>query len=92
MKDISGQRFGRLVAEKFLFYDDKFRDHWMFRCDCGNKKEMAAANVKWGQIRSCGCLAKEIKMQRAQNITGRKFGRLTAVQPTDQRDSSGSVV
>lgn len=92
MKDISGQRFGRLVAEKFLYYDEKFRDHWLFQCDCGNKKEMAAANVKWGQIRSCGCLAKEIKMQRAQDITGQRFGRLTAVQPTDQRDSSGSVV
>lgn len=93
MKDISGQRFGRLVAEKFLFYDDKFRDHWMFRCDCGNEKEMAAANVKWGRVRSCGCLAKEhAKMLWTQDITGIRFGRLTAVQPTDLRDASGSIV
>lgn len=93
MKDISGQRFGRLVAEKFLFYDEKFRDHWLFQCDCGNEKEMAAANVKWGRVRSCGCLAKEhTKMLRTQDITGVKFGRLTAVQPTDRRDASGSIV
>lgn len=93
MKDISGQRFGRLVAEKFLYYDEKFRDHWLFQCDCGNKKEMAAANVKWGRVSSCGCLAKEhAKMLWTQDITGIRFGRLTAVQPTDLRDASGSIV
>lgn len=93
MKDISGQRFGRLVAEKFLYYDEKYRDHWLFHCDCGRVKEMAAANVKWGRVRSCGCMAKEhAKSLKTEDIQGKKFGQLTAVRPTDQRDGSGSIV
>lgn len=93
MKDITGCRYGRLVADKFLYYDEKHRDHWLFRCDCGTEKEMAAANVKWGNVRSCGCMAKEhMKSLRIKNISGQQFGRLTAIQPTEQRDSSGSIV
>ena len=70
IQDIAGKRYGRLVAEEFKHYDEKHRDCWGFRCDCGNKKIIAAANVKWGGVRSCGCLAAEhLADMSKKNIT-----------------------
>ena len=92
-QDITGKRFGRLVAIKFEYYDDKYRDCWLFLCDCGNEKILPAANVKWGGVRSCGCLALEhIQSLNRRDITGEKYGRLTAICPTEQRDMAGSIV
>lgn len=49
--------------------------------------------VKHGGTRSCGCKAMEhITDLRKQDITGERFGRLTAVRPTEQRDNNGSVI
>jgi len=54
---------------------------------------MPAANVKWNRVRSCGCLYKEhIASLRRQDIAGQRFGRLTAIRPTEDRDAAGSVV
>lgn len=92
-QDITGNRYGRLVAIEFKHYNDKHHDCWLFRCDCGNEKIMPAANVKWGRVRSCGCLVTEhISSLHRQDISGRKCGRLTAIYPTDKRDASGSVI
>lgn len=91
--DITDKRFGNLVAKEFLYYDEKYRDCWRFECDCGNVKVMPAANVKWGRVQSCGCLQLEyIKNLNKQNIKDKQFGRLTAVKPTNKRDSSGSII
>ena len=67
---------------------------WPFwQCDCGNTKEIPATQVKHGGTRSCGCKAMEhITDLRKQDITGERFGRLTAVRPTEQRDNNGSVI
>lgn len=93
MKDLTGQRFGKLEAVEFRYYNENHRDCWLFRCDCGNEKIMPAASVKWGNVRSCGCLAAEHARQiHTQDISGRQFGRLTAVRPTDERDKAGSIV
>ena len=92
-QDITGKRFGRLVAVEFKHYDDDYQDCWHFICDCGNEKIMPAARVKWGRVRSCGCLATEhITSLNRQNIEGKKYGRLTAIRPTEERDVSGSVI
>lgn len=93
MKDITGQRFGRLVAVEFDHWNERKLDCWLFRCDCGNEKVMPAAYAKWNGVKSCGCLSREHagKLNR-QDITGQRFGRLTAVRPTEDRDVTGSVL
>ena len=57
--DISGQRFGRLVAVAFSHRDDRRRSHWKFRCDCGTEVVSDSNNVKRGAAASCGCLKAE---------------------------------
>ena len=91
--NITGNRFGRLVATGFKHFNDKKQDCWLFKCDCGNEKIMPSAHVKWGRVRSCGCLAKEhIESLKKKDITGEKYGRLIAICPTTRRDATGSVI
>lgn len=54
--DITGQRFGRLVA---LRKTDERQDKkiiWEFLCDCGNTTKALAKSAKCGNTKSCGCL------------------------------------
>lgn len=61
--DITGQRFGRLVAIRPITgeYVDGKRIKWVFKCDCGCYIERAASYIKLGRALSCGCLAKEVQ-------------------------------
>lgn len=65
IKDISGQKFGRLTAIKQVPIPKhvvcRNNPYWLFRCDCGTEKIIKRANVIYsfhGVIRSCGCLKK----------------------------------
>lgn len=60
--DISGNRYGRLVARA------KRGRKWLFVCDCGREKEIFATNVKRGLTRSCGCLNRELTAIRNTEI------------------------
>jgi len=91
--DIAGQRFGKLVAVSLDHVDEKYKPHWLFQCDCGNQKVLSVNSVKWGGVRSCGCLAeKHIAELNRQDITDERFDRLVALRPTAERDASGSVI
>lgn len=91
--DIAGQRFGRLIAQEYLFDDHRNQACWLFRCDCGNEKVLPITAVKNNRVRSCGCLRVEkTRMIHQSDISGQTFGRLTAIRPTDERDATGSVV
>lgn len=59
MKDLTGKRYGRLVALEFLYKTENREYYWLFQCDCGNKKKINKASVVKGATKSCGCLAKE---------------------------------
>lgn len=58
-EDITGQRFGRLVALNFSHKDKRRKTYWDFQCDCGTIKTLRKDSVKCGNIQSCGCLKKE---------------------------------
>ena len=91
--DITGMRWNRLTAVEYSHTDDRRRACWLFRCDCGQEKVIPAVDVKRGNTQSCGCLARENSSKRSKkDITGERFGRLTAVKPTDERDVSSSVI
>lgn len=58
IKDISGQRFGRLVA--IARVDGCKTTTWKFACDCGMIKNMQVGNVRNGGTASCGCYNIEV--------------------------------
>lgn len=57
-KDISGQRFGRLVAVRYLRTDSS-KQFWLVRCDCGVETTAQARQMIRGYKKSCGCMLKE---------------------------------
>lgn len=62
--DITGQRFGRLVAISRAGAIDGTA-LWLCKCDCGNEKKIRLTNLKQG-TKSCGCLNVEIAPERGK--------------------------
>lgn len=63
---------------------------WDCKCSCGNLCEVPGTVLVTGKKTHCGC--KTDKAYYSINITGRKFGYLTALYATDKRSNNGSVI
>jgi hypothetical protein len=50
-QDLTGKRFGRLVATKYLG-----NSRWECQCDCGKTTSVGIGDLKNSHTRSCGCL------------------------------------
>ncbi len=84
-RDLAGQQFGRLTA---LYRLDERRGScylWHCRCDCGNEVDVSVNSLTTGNTTSCGCAKREALAKKALDITGQKFGRLTAIRPLPKR-------
>src|SRR5262252_8515840 len=57
--NITGQRFGRLVAVERVENNRHNHAVWRWRCDCGNETVLPTGAVRTGNTRSCGCLRRE---------------------------------
>ena len=55
VKDITGQRFGRLVAVRCVGRTNNGNAKWLCQCDCGNTVIARAAGLKHRCYVSCGC-------------------------------------
>lgn len=76
-KDLSGQRFGRLVAlEPTGERSAKGTTVWRCRCDCGKETLAEVTQLLHGAKRSCGCLRARTVMENMQFIGGMSVTRL----------------
>lgn len=53
--DLTGQRFGKLVAIKHIGYNNKHLTLWLCQCDCGNTTKVTTSDLRSGHSKSCGC-------------------------------------
>ncbi|MCD7804669.1 MAG: transcriptional regulator [Oscillospiraceae bacterium] len=85
-----GDRFGRLT----VLCDSGERKNgyivWKCRCDCGNEILVDKRTLERGTVLDCGCTAKVNPRQK--DITGKRFGKLTALYCTDARSAYGDTV
>lgn len=58
VKDITGQRFGRLTVIRFVEVKDR-QAFFECVCDCGNHTIVSGHSLRRGHTKSCGCLWKE---------------------------------
>jgi len=83
--DITGQRFGRLVA---IRPTGKSYSHiiWQCQCDCGNTSFVTGVSLrrKRRPVKSCGCLVKDkvslSNQRRAKDLVGKRFSRLVVIE------------
>lgn len=82
MKDLSGNRYGKLLAVKPNGEKNRRKSYiWECDCDCGNKKFIAAEHLTTGSVKSCGCLKPG---NPAADLTGKKYGRLTVISRAEK--------
>lgn len=55
VKDMSGQRFGRLVVRSFAGIGEDHTALWNCVCDCGNETVVRGYSLRRGHTQSCGC-------------------------------------
>lgn len=88
-----GDRVGKLtlLKEKKEKVGDYYRKYFYCHCDCGNDKWIRSDSLASGKIYSCGCYNKEKNFYKSIDITGKRYGRLVVLEPTNKR-RDGSIV
>lgn len=91
-KDLTGQRFGKLVAVRQSRKCEKTRQwYWECNCDCGNVVEVIVNSLTGGNTKTCGCSKKDRGLQLRDNLVGQRFGRWLVVSFAKVAPSSGSA-
>jgi hypothetical protein len=90
-RDYTGIKFGKLTAICFSRSVHSKR-LWIFECECGTRVERSINAVysieRMGSTPMCPCCKKRLMAEVTRNkhdFTGERFGKLTAVEPTDRR-------
>lgn len=66
-KDLTGQRFGRLVAIKPTGKKSHTNVIWLCQCDCGKQVEVSTSNLG-KHTYSCGCWLRDHGIERGEDI------------------------
>jgi hypothetical protein len=91
LKNITGQRFNRLVVIKISHRTSSQKVMWECICDCGNTTYANGSSLKRNLIKSCGCLHKEVARARFfKDITGKIYGRLTVIKEVREKKYVGT--
>ena len=88
-EDLRGRTFGKLTVLDRA-ENKGGRTAWKCRCNCGKLINATSFELKNGRKTDCGCGKRE--SHRRLDITGRRFGKLTAICPTDRKNAQGSVI
>ena len=75
LKDLTGQKFGRLTVIERAENDKNGRARWKCICDCGNEIIVASYNLIKTITRSCGCLSKDFPAHFVHGMHGTKIYR-----------------
>ena len=78
IKNIAGQRFGKLIAIHENGRNKHGHARWLCKCDCGNEVSVLGIHLRSGKTKSCGCIKYNSKYNNSEFVN-KKFGRLTPI-------------
>ncbi len=68
-KNLTGQRFGRLVVIEQLAERTRSKKvQWRCRCDCGKEIITITHSLMSGETKSCGCYVKDLQRERLSKM------------------------
>lgn len=83
--DLTGQRFGKLQAQRVTAKGSRGENLWECLCDCGRTHTVGTGQLRAGNAISCGCISGRRKRpqlrppkQAAPVVGGRAIDRLSA--------------
>lgn len=65
VKDLTGEQFGRLTVLKRVGTAKNGNAAWECQCTCGQIVKVDGYRLRSGQVRSCGCLRREVARKHA---------------------------
>lgn len=84
VKDLTGQKFGRLTVLKRDLERTGGAAYWICQCECGNIKSIRGTNLTTQNkpTRSCGCLNKDFQKTRIDLTSqiGKQYGKLKVIE------------
>lgn len=85
-----GYHFGKLTVTSDTGKRKNGYIIWNCVCDCGGSIELDVRTIQRRTVRDCGC---ETKVKPGQkDITGLRFGKLTALYPASGRGCDGDLI
>lgn len=89
--DLTGQKFGELTVLQRSEKRGRAGVQWLCRCSCGAEYEVSGTLLMTGRRTRCGSKVHE-KKRIYTDVTGKQFGRLTALYPLNSHDKKGSIL
>ena len=84
IRDLTGQRFGRLVVLEKTSQRKNKKVVWKCKCDCGNITYVVGGSLVGNKTKSCGCLNKEKASIQGKksliDLTGQRYGKLIVLK------------
>lgn len=93
--ELTGMTFGELtVLERATERSKSGLIQWRCRCSCGAEYLVAGTKLVTGRATHCPSRKahRELRKYKSADIAGQKFHRLTALQPTGERNKKGNVI
>jgi len=83
--DLTGKRFGRLVALALHPERSRGRERWVCRCDCGSERIVLGSHLRSANSTSCGSATCCRRGPQVIDLAGQRFGRWTALARLSER-------
>lgn len=85
-----GFRVGKLTVAEATPERKNGYTIWLCTCQCGGSIRLDTRTLQRGTVRDCGC--ETVVKPGQRDISGQRFGKLTALYPTEKRGHGGSLV
>ena len=89
--DLTGRSFGELTVLRRVENKKDGASQWLCRCSCGSDYLVRGSLLTTGRRTRCTSNAHQ-KSYFYADVTGQRFGRLTALFPSKRNDECGSVI
>jgi hypothetical protein len=94
--DLTGQRFGRLLALEPSGLNEQGKILWLCRCDCGNEIKAPRSYLTGGSIHHCGCpvgraAEKAAKRRRQKTAWQQQARAVEKAAPPIERPNNGPI-